>query len=189
MAALRHDAADEHDVQERLAKARGPGQKTAVGVATAYLLDAAHARAFETPAHPLRDRIRERIAAGDLFYSDILVVDQALHLFDVQSSISGPTRHSTPLVESTLRMLDVQPQPARQASGWDAEGGLFKIIETDAVDAATAADLQATLRRQGREIATIDALIAAVARPANLVLLTTDDNLAAVPSLQVENWI
>ncbi len=189
MAAPRHDPSRENDVQDRLAKARGPGQKTAVGVATAYLLDAAHARAFETLAHPLRDRIRERLTAGDLFYSDILVVDQALRLFDVQSSISEPTRQSARLVESTLRMLGVQPQPARQTAGGDIEGSLFKIVETDAVDAAIAADIQATLRRQGREIATIDALIAAVARRANLVLLTTGDDLAAVPSLQVENWI
>ncbi len=189
MAAPRHDDADENNAQERRAKARGPGQKTAVGVATAYLLDATHARAFETVGHPLRERIQERIAAGDLFYSDILVVDQALHLFDVQSSISEPTRHSARLVESTLRMLDVQPQLAQQASGWNAEGGLFKIVETDVVDAAIAADIQATLRRQGKHIATIDALIASVARRANLVLLTTDDDLTAVPLLQVENWI
>lgn len=97
MATPRHDAADENDVHERLAKARGPGQKTAVGVATAYLLDAAHARAFETLGHPLRDRIQERIGAGDLFYSDVLIVDQALHLFGVQSH---PPHYSTEILRS-----------------------------------------------------------------------------------------
>lgn len=186
MATPRHDAADENDVHERLAKARGPGQKTAVGVATAYVLDAAHARAFETLGHPLRDRIQERIGAGDLFYSDVLIVDQALHLFGVQSH---PPHYSTERVETTLRMLGVQPQPTRQTAEWDIKGSLFKIVETDAVDAAIAADIQAALRQQGRGIATVDALIAAVARRANLVLLTTDDDLTAVPSLQVENWI
>jgi len=189
MANPQHDPSRENDVQVRLAKAHGPGQKTAVGVATAYLLDAAHARAFEAIGHPLHDRIQERLLGGDLFYSDVLVIDQALHLFGVQWGISEPTRHSTRLVEPTLRMLDMQPQLARQTAGWDIEGGLFKIVETDAVDAAIAADIQATLRRQGREIAMIDALIAAVARRANLVLLTTDGDLTAVPSLLVENWI
>ncbi len=186
MAAPRHDPSCENDVQGRFAKARGPGQKTAVGVATAYLLDAAHACAFEALGHPLRDHIQERLAAGNRFYSDILVVDQALHLFGVQSH---PPRHPTERVETTLRMLDAQPQPARLASGWDIEGGLFTIVETDAVDAAIAADIQATLRRQGRGIATIDALIAAVARRASFVLLTTDGDLTTVPSLQVENWM
>ncbi len=86
-------------------------------------------------------------------------------------------------------MLGVQPQPTRQTAEWDIKGSLFKIVETDAVDAAIAADIQAALRQQGRGIATVDALITAVARRANLVLLTTDDDLTAVPSLQVENWI
>ena len=59
----------------------------------------------------------------------------------------------------------------------------------DEADGAAAATLQLALRRQGRQLATVDATIAAVALRYALVLLTTDRDFLAIPTLPVENWL
>lgn len=58
----------------------------------------------------------------------------------------------------------------------------------DALDADQAADLQVHLRRQGRQLATVDALIAVTALRYDLTLLTTDKDFEVIPSLRCENW-
>jgi len=63
---------------------------------------------------------------------------------------------------------------------------LLPLDETDALDAAA---LQVALRRQGRQLATVDALIATVTLRYDLTLLTTDGDFVAVPTLRVENWL
>jgi tRNA(fMet)-specific endonuclease VapC len=52
-----------------------------------------------------------------------------------------------------------------------------------------AAALQSSLRRAGRQLATVDALLAAVALRHGLTLLTTDGDFDAVPNLRLENWL
>jgi len=64
----------------------------------------------------------------------------------------------------------------------------LSLLETDEADALDAARLQVTLRRRGRQLGTVDALIAAVALRYNLTLLTTDNDFAAVPSLTTAKW-
>ena len=59
----------------------------------------------------------------------------------------------------------------------------------DESDAESAADLQLALRRRGRQLETVDALIAAVALRNGLTLLTTDMDFQAVPGLLQENWL
>ncbi|MFD3165831.1 type II toxin-antitoxin system VapC family toxin [Herpetosiphon sp. NSE202] len=59
----------------------------------------------------------------------------------------------------------------------------------DETDAVHAAEMQIALRRQGRQLATVDALIAALALRYDLVLLTTDKDFDAVPELRIENWL
>jgi tRNA(fMet)-specific endonuclease VapC len=49
--------------------------------------------------------------------------------------------------------------------------------------------LQVELRRQGWQLETVDALIVVVALRHDLVLLTTDRDFRAVPSLRCENWL
>jgi len=44
------------------------------------------------------------------------------------------------------------------------------------------------LRKEGWQLAALDALIAVVALRYELVLLTTDNDFKAVPKLKVENW-
>ena len=64
--------------------------------------------------------------------------------------------------------------------------GLNMYIVDEAV-ALAGAWLQLTLRRRGRQLATVDALIAAVAIRNELILLTNDGDFSAVPDLRIEN--
>ncbi|MBI4671516.1 MAG: PIN domain-containing protein [Chloroflexi bacterium] len=63
------------------------------------------------------------------------------------------------------------------------------LYTPDETDAVSAADLQITLRKRGRQLATIDALIATLALRHNLILLTTDRDFQAAPELAQENWM
>lgn len=57
------------------------------------------------------------------------------------------------------------------------------------IDAEVAAQLQVSLRRQGRQLHTVDALIAAIALRYDMILLTTDKDFGAIPNLRCENWL
>ena len=48
--------------------------------------------------------------------------------------------------------------------------------------------LQTALRRRGRQLETVDALIAAIALRYELTLLTTDKDFSVVPGLLLQNW-
>lgn len=65
----------------------------------------------------------------------------------------------------------------------------FAYYDIRLEDAEKAAILQLELRRQGWQLGTIDALIAAVALRYDLVLLTTDRDFQAIPGLPQENWL
>ncbi|MCB0189396.1 MAG: PIN domain-containing protein, partial [Caldilineaceae bacterium] len=52
-----------------------------------------------------------------------------------------------------------------------------------------AVDLQLSLRKSGWQLASFDALIAAVALRHKLTLLTTDRDFQAVDGLLTENWL
>lgn len=52
-----------------------------------------------------------------------------------------------------------------------------------------AAQLQVQLRRAGRQLQTVDALIAIVALRYNMTLLTTDRDFSPIPALHLENWL
>jgi predicted nucleic acid-binding protein len=45
------------------------------------------------------------------------------------------------------------------------------------------------LRRQGWQLGTVDALVAAVALRYGCTLLTADKDFAAIPALGLENWL
>lgn len=130
----------------------------------AYLLDSNHAGRLVTTGHALPRRISHAISAGDRFHLTILVVTETVFGF------------------STL------PRAAQNAREWAIWRPLLALLEADEADALDAAHLQVALRRQGRQLATVDALIAAVALRHNLTLLTTDNDFAAVPSLSIDNW-
>lgn len=58
----------------------------------------------------------------------------------------------------------------------------------DRADAERVAHLQIQLRRQGWQLGTVDALIAAVALRHGLILLTTDKDSSVIPALNQQNW-
>ena len=130
-----------------------------------YLLDTNHASPLVTHRHPLRRRVFERLADQDTF------------------AICAPI-----LTEVLFGISDLPRGRANQTE-WERIRTRLRCYSVDENDAIEAAMLRLSLRRQGRQLATIDALIATVALRYDLVLLTTDRDFLAVPSLQCENWI
>ncbi len=131
----------------------------------AYLLDTNHASPLVTRGHPLRRQVRARMAAGDTF------------------AICVPT------LTETLFGISLLPRALQNRLEWARFQPLVPCYIPDETDGAAAATLQLALRRRGRQLATVDALIAAVALHYDLTLLTTDRDFSPVPYLMQENWL
>ncbi len=134
------------------------------GVA-AYLLDTNHLSPLVTPTHPLRSRIRMAMDGGDEFYFALPSLTEVVAGFSILPRATQ-NRREWALVRPTL--------------------GLVGLDEQDALDAA---DLHVSLRRQGVQLAIVDALIATVALRYGLTLLTTDGDFQSVPGLVIGNWV
>lgn len=130
-----------------------------------YLLDANHASPLVTEAHPLRERVLRAMTAGCRF---------AL---------------AAPCLTEVLYGISVLPRGTANRRNWALLVPEFTIHSVDAADAEAAAELQIRLRRQGWQLATIDALVAAVTLRYHLTLLTTDEDFSRVPHLSAENWL
>ncbi len=130
-----------------------------------YLLDANHVSPLLTPGHPLRLRVFQQMEQGDGFGICI------------------------PVITETLFGVGIAPRAAANRAEWERVHALFSYYVPDETDAVAAADLQITLRKRGRQLATVDALIAAIALRHHLILLTTDRDFQAVPNLAQENWM
>lgn len=131
---------------------------------TAYLLDTNHASPLVTLHHPLRQRVLNAIAEGDTFAINVPILAETL--FGIRSVPRGVQNHAA--------WLQLQPQ--------------FQCYVPTAEEAERAAELQLNLRKQGRQLATIDALVAITALRYDLTLLTTDKDFDAVPGLRRTNW-
>ncbi|HVA91868.1 MAG TPA: type II toxin-antitoxin system VapC family toxin [Chloroflexota bacterium] len=128
-------------------------------------MDTNHLGRLLDPQHPVRIRLLTAIEQRDLFY--ILL----------------------PIITETVAGFSILPRAARNWVEWQAfrpSLGLLPLEEADAVDAAR---LQVTLHRRGRQLGTVDALIATAALRHDLTLLTTDGDFAAVPTLRLETWV
>lgn len=130
-----------------------------------YLLDSNHISPLITPGHALRQRILERHEAGDTF------------------AIAAPA------LTEVLFGIRLLPRAQAALLEWNELRAKFNYYSINRLDAEHAAALQVALRRQGWQLATVDALIAAVALRHNLILLTTDQDFAAIPGLRQQNWI
>lgn len=130
-----------------------------------YLLDTNHTSPLVTLSHPLRERILQRLDAGDSFAICV------------------------PVVTETLFGISLLPRAAQNLAEWNRLKPLLPCYMPDETDAELAAELQISLRLRGRQLATVDALIATVALRYGLTLLTTDQDFHAVPHLQYENWL
>ena len=129
-----------------------------------YLLDTNHAAALVTLTNAVRHRVLLRLQAGDTFAI------------------------SVPVVAETLFGIGLLPRATQNLAEWAKLRPNFACYVPDESDAENAAELQRLLRRQGRQLATVDAFIAVVTLRYDLVLLTTDNDFAPVPNLKRENW-
>ncbi|RRR76572.1 MAG: type II toxin-antitoxin system VapC family toxin [Candidatus Viridilinea halotolerans] len=131
---------------------------------TAYLLDTNHASTLVTPGHALILRMQRHQSLGDTF--SICV----------------------PVLAEVLFGIGIAPRAEQNVALWASWEHSLACHVPDATDAKRAAELQIRLRRQGRQLATIDALIAITALRYDLVLLSTDNDFQAVPDLRRETW-
>lgn len=132
---------------------------------TIYLLDTNHASPLVTLGHPLRQRVLQQVESGDGFAICV------------------------PMLTETLFGIGILPRAAQNRVEWSQLQPLFPCYIPDETDAELAAELQIALRRQGRQLATVDALIAVIALRNDLTLLTTDRDFRSVPALRQENWL
>jgi tRNA(fMet)-specific endonuclease VapC len=131
----------------------------------AYLLDTNHLSPLVTSGHLLRKRVLRQHAQGDQF--SIAVPALTEFLFGL---------HLTP--RATANFLE-----------WEQLQDQFGYYTISVAEARDAAAMQASLRRAGRQLTTVDALIAIVAIRNSLILLTTDGDFRAIPQLMQENWL
>lgn len=130
-----------------------------------YLLDTNHASPLVTLEHPLRERILQRSDEGDSFAI------------------------CTPVLTETLYGIGVLPRAVQNLTEWERLRLFIPCFTPDETDAKFAAELQILLRLRGRQLNTIDALIAAVALRYDLTILTKDKDFQVVPNLRYENWL
>ncbi|CUS04416.2 Ribonuclease VapC [Candidatus Promineifilum breve] len=131
---------------------------------TRYLLDINHLSPLVTVGHSLRQTVLERIAAGDNF------------------AIPAP------VLSEFLFGIGLLARAAENQAAWQELAGAFGYYHIDRQDAEAAAELRLRLRRAGRQLALIDALVAVVALRQGLTLLTTDGDFDAVPGLDRQSW-
>ncbi len=132
---------------------------------TDYLLDTNHLSPLVTLTHPLRRRFFEARQNGDSFGLAV------------------------PAFTETVFGISLLPRAAQSVAEWQRLLPGLQVYDLDRVDAERAADLQLQLRRRGWQLATVDALIAAVALRYNLTLLTSDNDFFAIAALPQENWL
>ena len=130
-----------------------------------YLLDSNHASPLVTFDHHLRHRVLAAIARGQLFAITI------------------------PVLTETVFGLSLLSRAIQNLEEWQRLRTTIPCFVPDEDDALLAAELQVTLRRRGRQLETVDALIAAIALRYNLTLLTADKDFAAISDLKRENWL
>ena len=132
---------------------------------TRYLLDTNHLSPLITVGHPLRTKLLLRMQQGDQFAIGVSALTELLY------------------------GIQVIPRSRQNVVEWEQLRSIFLFYHIDQADAEQAATLQVTLRQRGRQLQTVDALIAAVALRYGLTLLTTDRDFLAVTGLVQENWL
>lgn len=131
----------------------------------AYLLDTNHVSPLVTLGSPLRERVLRALNED--------------HTMAI----------SVPVLTETLFGIGITPRHVQNIAEWRQLQRLFFCYVPVQLDAEVAAELQISLRRQGRQLHTVDALIAAIALRYELILLTTDKDFQSVPNLRAENWL
>jgi tRNA(fMet)-specific endonuclease VapC len=134
-------------------------------VTSGYLLDTNHVGHAVTPASVVRQRIVKLRSAGVKIGTCIPV------LCEIEAGVQQVSR-------ADVYRLNLQ-RLLRQVRVWPMDGStaaLYGVIYQD-------------LKRRGRVLSQVDIMLAALARQMNLILVTTDQDFAALPELQSENWL
>lgn len=105
-----------------------------------YILDTNHLSPIVTIDHPLRDKVIQHIRQSDEFTIP------------------------TPVLAEFLYGIQVLPRAKQNMEEWGKFNETFYYREVDRDDAERAALLQVSLRKQGWQLNTVDALIAAIAQ-------------------------
>lgn len=130
-----------------------------------YLLDTNHVSPLVTLEHRLRYRVIQSMQTGNTFAICV------------------------PVLTETLFGIALAPRGRQNLVEFEQIRPSLRCYVPDEIDAELAADFQISLRRQGRQLGTVDAFIAAIALRNDLILLTTDRDFRWVPLLQWENWM
>ncbi len=130
-----------------------------------YLLDANHASPLVTLTHPMRDKFFTALQAG--------------HSFAI----------CVPVLSEVWYGISLLPRAKQNREEWARLRVWLPCYSLDDADGDLAAELQITLRRIGRQLETVDALIAAVGIRYDLTLLTTDGDFLPITQLKKENWL
>jgi len=130
-----------------------------------YLFDTNHLSRLINPGHPLRAQFVACLAHGDTFAVILEIITEAVAGFSIL------------------------PRAARNWTEWHTIRPSLFLLALEESDALDAAALQVALRQQGRQLATVDALIATTALRYDLTLLTLDSDFASVPGLRVATWL
>ncbi len=130
-----------------------------------YLLDSNHMSPLVTFTHPLREKIIHRLKAGHLFAIPV------------------------PVLTETIFGFSILPRAKKNIKEWKKLESSFTYYDVQKLDAERAAELRVMLRRRGRQLETVDALIAAIALRYDLTLLTRDKDFNAIPGLRRESWL
>ena len=108
----------------------------------------------------------------------------------LKARVQGDTFHVVaPLVAEAIAGFSILPRAERNWIEWRLVRPALELLPIDEEDAESAALLQVTLRRAGLQLATVDALVAAVALRYDLTVLTTDRDFSAVSGMACENWL
>lgn len=130
-----------------------------------YLLDTNHLSPLVTKGHHLRRRVFHHLRQSDRVCIAV------------------------PALTELLYGILLTPRADENLQEWERLREGFRYYHIDRFDAERAASLQVALRKSGRQLATVDALIATIALRYELILLTTDRDFQAVPDLLQENWM
>ena len=132
---------------------------------TQYLLDTNHLSPLVTLHHPLRDKVLQQISGGNSF------------------AIAAPALHEFLFGIGTVH------RAAQNWREWEFLRPSFTYYAIDAAIAEDAARLRINLRSRGRQLETVDSMLAIIALRQGFILLTKDKDFQAVPDLKQENWI
>lgn len=132
---------------------------------TTYLLDTNHLSPLITLTHPLRRRFIQQQQTGDIFALTV------------------------PALTELILGISLLPRAKQNLLEWSRLKAGLSVYTLDRVDGEQAAELQISLRQRGKQLATVDALIAAIALRYELTLLTSDRDFSYISQLKQENWL